>query len=130
MKRSADDVALKAFRIAVKSSGDHMLTQLLTDKEKIVLGRRLLIAEAIRAGKTRMEINTQIRVSPNTFAQINRWLETEQKDYVPATSKQSSRKHMSRYKQRIEPFSYEDLKRRYPMHFLLFNLVEELWKEK
>lgn len=128
MKSTVDELALKAFSLATQNNDDSALINLLTTKEKIILGRRLLIAEAIKAGKTRMEINERIRISPNTFAQINRWLISEQKIYTSATTtRHISRKHVSR-RQRVELFSYKDMKQRYPGQFLLFALVEELWK--
>jgi len=68
MKKTVNNLALEAFSIAIQASTDTVLVRLLTHKEKVALGRRLLIAEAIKSGKTRMEINERIRVSPNTFA--------------------------------------------------------------
>jgi uncharacterized protein YerC len=128
MKRDINDIALEAFSLANKHSVDFPLANLLTTKEKVTIGRRLLIAQAILAGKTRMEINNQIHVSPNTFAQINRWLESNQKSYFSTLSPSKvSRKHISRY---TKPFTYEDMERRYPGHFLLFTLVKEIWETK
>lgn len=130
MKSDIDDLALKAFSLAAKDIDDSILVKILTPKEKIAFGRRLIIAEAIRAGKTRMEINNHIRLSPNTFTQLKRWIDSDQKIYNPTkTVRDVSKKHSPRY-QRIQPFSYEDMKRRYPLHFLLFTIVEELWKRK
>lgn len=130
MKSTIDDLALKAFSAATKDTADSILTKLHTNKEKIALGRRLIIAEAIKAGKTRMEINERISISPNTFTQIKRWIDSEQKIYTSAkTVSDVSRKHLSRHK-RVETFSYEDMKRRYPAHYLLLSIVEELWKTK
>ena len=130
MKSIVDELALKAFSVAAKSAPDSLLVKLLTNKEKVALGRRLIIAEAIKAGKTRMEINERISISPNTFTQIKRWIDSDQKIYSPAkTVRDVSRKHVPRRK-RIENFSYDDMKRRYPAHHLLFSIVEELWKRK
>ena len=78
MKSIVDELALKAFSVAAKSAPDSLLVKLLTNKEKVALGRRLIIAEAIKAGKTRMEINERISISPNTFTQIKRWIDSDQ----------------------------------------------------
>ncbi len=130
MKCKVNELALEAFSVTSKNIADSLLIRLLTNKEKIALGRRLIIAEAIKAGKTRMEINERISISPNTFTQIKRWLESEQKIYTSAkTVQDTSRKHLPRHQQ-VEAFSYKDMKRRYPGHFLLFSIVEELWGEK
>jgi uncharacterized protein YerC len=130
MKSNVAELAFKAFSVASENNDDSILIKLLTTKEKISLGRRLLIAEAIKAGKTRMEINERISISPNTFTQVKRWIDSEQKIYTSAkTNHEVSRKHLSRHKQ-VEKFSYQDMKRRYPAHFLLFAIVEELWGKK
>lgn len=130
MKSTVDEFALKALSLATEDTADSILIKLLTNKEKIALGRRLIIAEAIKAGKTRMEINEQISISPNTFTQIKRWIDSDQKTYTSVkTVHKVSRKHLSR-RQEVKTFSYEDMKRRYPGHYLLFSLVEEIWKRK
>jgi len=130
MKSTVNDLALKAFNVATENAPDSILTQLLTSKEKLAIGRRLIIAEAIKAGKTRMEINNKISISPNTFTQIKHWIDSDQKIYSSArATERISRKHIHRH-QRVENFSYEDHKKRYPGHHLLFSIVEELWKRK
>lgn len=130
MKSNVDQLALKALSLATEDTADSILIKLLTNKEKIALGRRLIIAEAIKSGKTRMEINERISISPNTFTQIKRWIDSDQKIYTSVKAVHNvSRKHSSR-RQRVESFSYEDIKRRYPAHHLLFSIVEELWKRK
>lgn len=130
MKSIVDELALKAFSVATDDNADSILIKLLTTKEKIALGRRLIIAEAIKAGKTRMEINERISISPNTFTQIKRWIDSEQKLYTSAkTNHEVSRSHLSR-RQQVKKLSYEGMKMSYPGHFLLFTIVEELWKRK
>jgi uncharacterized protein YerC len=128
MIETVEELALRAFDIASNSNQGLIVVSLLTHKEKIAVGRRMLIAQMILAGKTRMEINNLIGVSPNTFAQVNRWLEAEFGNYSsaytpPATSRKSASRH-------AKPFSYQQLKRSYPTHFLLFTLVGKLWEEK
>lgn len=119
-------LAIQAFTQADKGSAEETsITRLLTQKERITIGRRILIAQAILAGKTRYEINNHIQISPNTFTQIKRWLESEFPDYISAHKRTLSETKVQ--KVRIEPFSYEHLKKKYPAHFLLFSLVEELF---
>ncbi len=124
-----DTLAKKAFLHATEANGQKgHFSKLLTETEKIKIGRRLLIAQAILAGKTRMEVNEKLSVSPNTFAQINRWLETELNSYNSAYNPpKENRKNISRH---TRPFSYEQLKKTYPTHFLLFSLFEELQDKK
>lgn len=122
-------LALKAFNQFTKTNNPNsFLNNLLTRKEQIKIGRRILITQAILAGKTRFEINNHLSVSPNTFAQIRKWLESEFKEYASAYTVKS--KPVSKTKTYVKPFTYEHLKQKYPAHFLLFSLVEELFKIK
>lgn len=86
MKKDIDELALQAFEIATANEVE-TIVRLLTEREKIALGRRILIAQAILSGKTRFEINDRLQVSPNTFAQMNRWLENEFSEYVSSYQK-------------------------------------------
>jgi len=124
-----DALALRAFTQSTKKSDpDTTLWDLLTQSEKIQIGRRILIAQAILAGKTRFEINNHLSVSPNTYTQIRRWLESEAAAYTSAHKiKQVVETRPKKY---VEPLTFDDLKRRYPAHFLLFSLVDELFKIK
>lgn len=126
-KKDIDELAVHAFDKFTEGEANTTLLHLLTTNERITVGRRILIANAILAGKTRMEINNHIHVSPNTFTQISNWLRSESNGYTSAY-KQDKRYGPDYTPKRTEPFSYEDLKRRYPAHFLLFSLIEELWK--
>lgn len=120
-----DALAFEAFESATKISSNQKLTTLLTKKEKILIGRRLLIARAIVAGKTRMEVQAKISVSPNTFTQIRRWVDSEFSDYQPAEQKT---KATTTRRERVKPFSLAHLEQKYPAHFLLFTLSKELFK--
>ncbi len=127
---NVDKLAMRAFKEATSVKPDaQSITNLLTEKEQIKIGRRILIAQAILAGKTRYEVNEHIQVSPNTFAQVRRWLEKEMTQYRSAQTlkktKYPKRNNKSKY---IQPLTYEHLKRSYPAHFLLFSIIEELWK--
>lgn len=130
-KDRVDRLALEAFDTI--STGDTQtpltnINQLLTTKEKITIGRRLLIAHAILEGKTRYEINNHIRVSPNTYAQIRKWLAAEAATYE--AFRKTEKPNVAPRKTFVQPFSYEHLKRSYPAHMLVFALVEQLFKTK
>ena len=92
-----------------------------------MIGRRILIAQAILAGKTRYEINNHLSVSPNTFTQIRRWLESELAEYHSAHAT-GVKEHKVKTLDFKSSRSY--LQRNYPGHYLLFSLVEELFKLK
>ena len=125
--KKIDDLALKAFHQCIREDVSS-LGNLLTHQEKIKIGRRILIAQAIVAGKTRFEINNHLSVSPNTFRQIRKWLESEFYEYSSAHNLTPHKK--KRAPEHTELLSYKHLKKKYPAHFLLFSLVEELFKIK
>lgn len=128
MEKDIEKIALEVFQTTIPNDQDNVISSLLTKHEKVTVGRRIIIAQGILAGKTRFEINEYIKVSPNTFTQINRWLESELGDYHSAHKQlKRSREFTSK---RIVPFSFEHLKRNFPMHFILFTTTEKLLKKK
>ena len=123
-----NNAAVEAFSKFVNGDASNAFAGLLTKSEQIKIGRRILIANAILAGKTRMEIQNVFHISPNTFTHIRRWLESECAKYeAPQTT---HTKQTSYSKTMLAPFSYDDMKRRYPAHFLLFSLVEHFFQNK
>jgi len=105
------------------------IQHLLTESEQVTIGRRILIAKMLLSGSNRSEVRYELGVSPNTFARARKWLENELpnygdalKDYEKrsATSKAKRQKLPSRY---VDSLSFEALRYKYPMHFLLFNLL-------
>lgn len=131
-KKKRDELALAVFtKIAANPSNLQNVGQILTKSERVMIGRRLLIAQAILTGKTRRELQIELGISPNTFAQVNRWLEEEFKEYDAFTvsKKMDSASNRSGRSKYVQPFSYEHLKRSYPAHFLLFSIAEAVWKQ-
>lgn len=116
-----------ASRMKGNSPALTLVEQLLTKDERIRIGRRILIAQAILHGKTRYEINEKLSVSPNTYTQIRKWLNKEFTTYTPTTKKI---KEIKKLKEFTKPFTYADMKRRYPLHFLLFSAAEKLFNKK
>lgn len=57
-----------------KSAIKNFLKDLLNRQERIMLIRRLLIAELLLKGKTYREIQDQLHIGPTTIARVDRWL--------------------------------------------------------
>lgn len=108
------------------------ISTVLTDGERINIGRRITVARMVLAGKTFFEIHEKLHISPNTFRNIRRWIYKELPEYNQVLEQNRDReeekilKKQNRSHEHIEPFSFADLKRRYPMHFLLFNISDEV----
>ncbi len=102
------------------------INDILTESEQITIGRRLLIANLILTGHTYAEIHNQLGVSPNTFSRIRQWLTGRFSDYDQALkdTSPSSRSTKVTYT-KVTPLSYEHLKKKFPLHFLLFTLSQK-----
>jgi len=115
-----------------KNAVNSFIEQVLTERERHAIGRRLAIARLILAGATYYEICEKLHISPNTFRNIRRWVSAELPAYNSILDENKKIKlEVDRGKSkknsvRVIPFSFEDLKQRYPMHFFLFNLTDEL----
>jgi|SRR3989344_5011229 len=102
------------------------LRDLLTESERIMLGRRILIARLLLTGATRRDIGKRMRVGLDTVGRVERWLKDQLPGYEQAIQGlQKELDHRAKWKAPVEPGSFAALKRKYPLHFLLFNLADE-----
>jgi Trp operon repressor len=121
-----------AKEIHKNNSVEYFINTLLTESEQITIGRRILIAQMILAGKTQSEISYLLNVSPNTFTRTRKWLNKQIPNYNDALKeyqKEHSAKSSNPTKNKkiyVDPVSFKGLRKKFPMHFLLFNIAEEL----
>lgn len=103
------------------------LRDLLTESERVMIGRRIIIAQRLLEEKSYDEIVRELRVGKDTIMRVHRWLEDETEGYEKAI-KQLEKVLAVRQEKRdrtyVDPFSFEGLKKRYPLHFFLFNLFD------
>jgi len=71
-------------KLRTKAAIRNFLKDLLNRQERLMLIRRLLIAELLLEGKTYREIQDQLRVGPATVARIDRWLHFGRNGYKQA----------------------------------------------
>lgn len=102
-------------RDAIKS----FLKDLLTESERVMLGRRILIAQLLIGGVTRREIAERMQVGLDTVERIARWLKDELPGYEQAVEG-LSKEHAKREHKMEEKKRFAALKRKYPLHFLFF----------
>ncbi len=98
------------------------LRDLLTPSERIMLGRRIWIARMLLNGCSQREIGARLKVGPNTVWRVERWLKDQLPGYETALrglEHELNRRALER-EAREDPFSFIALKRKYPLHFLLF----------
>jgi uncharacterized protein YerC len=99
-----------------------LLRDLLTHSERIMLGRRIWIARLLLSGYSYRDIGTRLHVGPHTIRKVEYWLSDQFPGYESAITdleKELDRRAVAREASE-DPFSFATLKRKYPLHFLLF----------
>lgn len=118
-------IALLETREEVKN----FFKDLLSETEAVMLARRIQIAKYLLQGFGYEEIREKLEVGHATIAQVHRWLQGGFGGYqslVPRLEKEIKRRLTVRSKniEAMTPFSSEWLKKRYPLHFLLANIID------
>lgn len=118
-------IALLESREEVKN----FFKDLLSNTEALMFARRIQIAKLLLQGKDYESIREKLKTSYATIASVHRWLQGGFGGYeklLPRLEKELQRRAMVTEKQieRRTPYTFEWLKRKYPLHFLLFNLVD------
>ena len=106
----------------------NFLSDLLTESERIMLGRRIIIAQKLLKEESYEQIARDLGVGTDTINRVHRWLADEANGYEQVVKKLEKEldarqeKINSKY---IDPFSFKGLRKRYPLHFFLLNLFEK-----
>jgi uncharacterized protein YerC len=106
-----------ASAIKGRDATKQFLRDLLTPSERIMLGRRIWIARLLLQGHTQAEIGKKLQVGPNTIWRVQRWLQDQMPGYEQAIEGLESELEK---RKGADSFSFKALKKKYPMHFLLF----------
>ena len=131
-ERELIDIALEAVAKEFDAAGgvQSFINEFMTEGERLTISRRILISQLLLAGYTRMEVINALHVSPNTIAQVRKWLMSEVKDYdeivKSARSNIADRTAKHTPYASFDPLTFAGLKKRYPMHFLLFTIADEI----
>lgn len=102
---------------------------LLSESEAIMLARRIEIAKRLLEGNSYNEIIQNLRVGKDTVNKVQRWLTSGFGGYEKAVSgfqKELNRRFSKSSKtNENKPYSFNWMKQKYPLHFLLFNLISD-----
>ena len=99
---------------------------LLTLSEVVMISRRIQIAKMLLAGLSYEEIVKKLKVGINTVSQVDRWVRGGfggYKEVINRYDKKNARREIE--KMPAPPFSWQAIKRKYPLHFLLLNLLDK-----
>ncbi len=119
---------------ALKTRDDikNFLRDLLTEGERIMIGRRILIAQRLLDDEPYNQIMREMKVGPDTITRVDRWLSDQNLGYEKAIQ-ELKKVIKSRKKNEFSDYHpsgpFADLKRRYPAYFLLNNLIDALNKK-
>ncbi len=132
MKRKAKDLTksqkietLDALYTAVSSIRGRdvvklFLRDLLTESERIMLGRRIIIARKLLEGQSLREIAAELKTGFDTVWRVQLWLSDQLPGYenaIKEMKKEFTKRERKREVGTLGTFAY--LKKRYPLHFLL-----------
>lgn len=118
--RTLDTLYTAASAIQGRESVKLFLRDLLTPSERIMLGRRIIIARKLLNNETHEEIVRSLGVGYDTIVRVQKWLDDQMPGYEKAIAGLEKT-----FKQRQEKKLYATsmlyrLKKKYPLHFLLF----------
>ncbi len=96
------------------------LRDLLTESERIMLGRRILIARKLIAGDSHREIEASMGVGKDTVWRVQRWLHDQLPGYEHAIADLEKELDKRNFKINYAKSALFRLKKKYPTHFLFF----------
>jgi len=102
---------------------------LLSESEAIMIARRIEIAKRLMEGDSYDKIAMDLKVGMDTIGRVQRWLTSGFGGYEKAISgfKKELNRRSTEYSKSNESelHSFAWLKKKYPFHFLLFNLISK-----
>jgi TrpR-related protein YerC/YecD len=96
---------------------------LLTLSEVVMLSRRIQIAQMLLEGITNEEIRDRLKVGYATITSVQRWLSSGFGGYEKIITRHKERQEKRLARSRVTPYSFEWMRQKYPLHFLLINAV-------
>ncbi len=96
------------------------LRDLLTESERVMLGRRILIARLLLSGATYDDIYARLGAGHGTIRGVRRWLADQMPGYEQAIAGMEAELDKREFKRKYAKSALFRLKRKYPLHFLLF----------
>jgi uncharacterized protein YerC len=96
------------------------LRDLLTESERIMAGRRLLIARKLIAGEPERVIEKELKVGKDTIWRVRKWLLDQLPGYEQAIAGLEQVLEKRKFNKRYAESALFRLKKKYPGHFLLF----------
>lgn len=109
----------------------HFLKDLLSKQEAEMLAKRVEIARLLIDGETYTSIQATLKASEATISRVNQWLSTSGEGYRLVVSRVKPEKsdQQKMIEELEKPFSWREIKRKYPSYFWPELLIEEFAKK-
>lgn len=118
--KTLDSLYTAAAAVRGRAAMKSFLRDLLTESERIMLGRRILIARLLLSGETYEGIYDRLGTSPGTIRNVDRWLQDQMPGYEDVIQTMEEELEKRELKKKYATSMLYRLKKRYPLHFLLF----------
>ena len=120
--RTLDMLYTAAASIRGRTDMKLFLRDLLTESERIMLGRRIWIARLLLSGTSQADIMCSLKVGSNTVWRVEKWLHDSFPGYEKAIqniNKEMDKRAIMR-EIKDNPLGYAARKKKYPLYYLLF----------
>jgi TrpR-related protein YerC/YecD len=100
---------------------------LLTLSEVVMISRRIQIAKMLLAGDTYEDIQENLKTATATITQVERWLNNGFGGYKKIIERHKKKQPAKKdyLSEGTVPFSLNHIRKKYPLHFLLLNLLKK-----
>ena len=102
----------------------NFLKDLLTLSETVMISRRIQVAKKLLEGCTHEEIKKELKIGFTTISNVERWLNNGFGGYKKMIGKYN-KKYKPKERAVAEPFSKEWVRKKYPMHYFINNLLNK-----
>ena len=124
-----DELWSMVILLETKEEVKNFFKDLLSETESVMLARRIRTARLLLEGKSYDEIQEEMKSGPGMIANVHRWLQGSNQGYAAAIPRlelelKKKQNRQNREETQKDPFSLERLKKKYPLHFLLLNLID------
>ena len=118
--KTLDTLYTTASAIQGREAVKLFLKDLLTPSERIMLGRRIIIARKLISGESHGDIVMSLGVGYDTIARVQKWLSDQMSGYEKAIAGLEKEFEKREEKKLYAQSALYRLKKKYPLHFLLF----------
>ena len=118
--KTLDSLYTAAASVRGRAAMKLFLRDLLTESERIMLGRRIIIARLLLQKETYENIRKRTGAGLATIGRVHRWLQDQLPGYETAIAALEEEFGRREFKRKYAKSMLFRFKRRYPLHYLLF----------